>query len=129
MKTAVSSPSAPAPVGAYSPAIKVTGASEMLFASGQIGLDPKSGELVSGGVAAEAEVAMKNLEATLAAGGFDLADAVQCTLYLVDMGDFPIVNDIYGRRFEGTPPSRVTVAVAALPKGARFEISAIATRS
>lgn len=128
MRTAVSSPSAPAPVGAYSPAVKVTGASEMLFVSGQIGLDPTSGELVSGGVAAEAELAMKNLEATLAAGGFGLEDAVQCTLYLLDMGDFAVVNEIYGGRFADVPPSRITVAVAALPKGASFEISAIAAR-
>ena len=127
-KTAVSSPSAPAPVGPYSPALRVTGATETLFVSGQVGLDTTTGKLVPGGVAAEAELALKNLEAVLAAGNFGLEHVVKTTLFLIDMGDFAAVNAVYAARFGSTPPARSTVAVAALPLGAAFEIEAIAMR-
>lgn len=127
-RNTVSSPHAPAPVGAYSPAVQIAGASDMLFVSGQIGLDPESGQMVQGGVGPEAERALQNLEALLDAAGFGLEHVVKCTLYLLDMGDFAQVNELYAARFSGAPPARVTVAVSSLPKGASFEIDAIAAR-
>lgn len=124
----IHTPAAPAAIGAYSPAVHVTGMSEMIFVSGQIGLDPKTGELVEGGVEAEAECALRNLEAVLGAAGFSLSDVVRATLYLTNMSDFPRVNGVYGARFSGEAPARVAIGVAALPKGASVEIDAIAVR-
>lgn len=120
----VSTEQAPAAIGPYSQAV-VSG--DLVFCSGQIALDPRTGELVGGDVAAQAERAMHNLRAVLAAAGTSFAHALRCTVFLVDMGDFAAVNAVYGRFFEGTtPPSRATVAVAGLPKGARVEIDCIA---
>lgn len=127
-RRSISSPAAPAPVGAYSPAVHVSGASDLLFVSGQIGLDPDTGKIVEGGVTAEAEVALRSMEALLGAAGFGWEHVVRCTLYLVDMNDFAEVNALYAERFPGSPPARAAFAVAALPKGARFEIDAIAAR-
>lgn len=123
----VSSPATPAPVGPYSSAVKVSGVSEMLFVSGQIGLEPTTGELVHG-LDAEVECSMRNLEATLGAAGFQLSDVVRATLYLTDMSTFGRVNELYGAWFSGPVPARVAVEVSALPKGASFEIDAIAVR-
>lgn len=114
---------APAAIGPYSQAVR---AGEWLYCSGQIGLDPASGELVAGGVAAEAARALDNLEAVLAAAGGDFAAVVRTTIYLADMADFAAVNEVYARRVRQPPPARATVAVAALPKGARVEIDAVA---
>jgi 2-iminobutanoate/2-iminopropanoate deaminase len=97
--------------------------------AGQIGLDPASGQLVSGGVAAETRRALANLEAVLASDGLKLSDVVSTTVYLVDMGEFATMNAAYAESFAERAPARATVGVAALPKGARVEISAWAVRS
>jgi 2-iminobutanoate/2-iminopropanoate deaminase len=114
---------APRPVGAYSQAIEVDG---WVWCAGQVGIDPASGELVPGGVAAQAERALRNLEAVLDAAGVTFADVVKTTVFLADIGDFAAVNEIYGRFFPDPPPARSTVAVAALPRGARVEVEAVA---
>ncbi|MDF1565100.1 MAG: RidA family protein [Deltaproteobacteria bacterium] len=124
-KKIISTEAAPAAIGPYSQAVLAPGG--LLFTSGQIPLDPATGEMVGGGeIAAETEQVMKNLEAVLAAAGLGFADVVQSTIFLADLGDFTVVNEIYGARFESEPPARATVQVAALPKGARVEISCIA---
>jgi reactive intermediate/imine deaminase len=98
-----------------------------LFCSGQIALDPAAGKLVEGDVAAQTRQVMRNLEAVLAAAGATFASVVKTTIFLVDMVDFAIVNPVYGERFaDGIAPARSSVAVAALPLGARVEIEAIA---
>jgi 2-iminobutanoate/2-iminopropanoate deaminase len=116
---------APAPIGPYNQAIR---AGSFLFCSGQIPLDPATGQLVGGGdVALETAQVMANVGAVLAAGGVTFAHVVKTTIYLVDMNDFAKVNEIYGASFESGPaPARSTVAVAALPRGVRVEIEAIA---
>ncbi|MBX2813385.1 MAG: Rid family detoxifying hydrolase [Myxococcales bacterium] len=119
---------APAAVGAYSQAVHIRGAEELLFVSGQIGLDPTSGEMVSGGVEAEAKQAMLNLQAILTEQNFRMGDVVRATLYLTHMEDFAKVNAIYADFFSGEPPSRAAIGVKALPKGALFEIDAIVAR-
>jgi 2-iminobutanoate/2-iminopropanoate deaminase len=122
---AVSTAGAPGAIGPYSQGIAVGG---FVFCSGQLGLDPTSGELVEGGVEAQAERALKNLNAVLDAAGLTLADVVKTTLFLADMADFAAVNAIYARFMPDPPPARSTFAVAALPKGGRIEIEAIAYR-
>lgn len=125
-KQAVSTSGAPAAIGPYSQGIAVDG---FVFCSGQIGLDPSSGELVTGGVEAQAERALRNLEAVLAAAGLTMADVVKTTLFLADIGDFAAVNAVYGRHMVDPPPARSTFAVGALPKGGLVEVEAIARRS
>jgi 2-iminobutanoate/2-iminopropanoate deaminase len=125
MKTPVSSPGAPKAIGPYSQAIEARGG-RTLWLSGQIALDPSTGELVGGDVAAQTERVMENLGAVLAAAGAGFAQVVRCTIYLADLADFAKVNEIYGRRFPKDPPARATVQVAALPRGARVEIDAVA---
>jgi 2-iminobutanoate/2-iminopropanoate deaminase len=98
----------------------------MVLTSGQIGLDPKKGELVGPGIAEQAERTLKNLAAVLEGAGLGLDDVVKTTVYLVDMNDFETMNAIYAKYFGGAPPARSTVAVAALPRGARVEIEAMA---
>ena len=99
----------------------------MVFCSGQIPLDPATGQLVGGGdVRAEAHQVMKNLGAVLEAAGTSFAGVVKTTIYLVDLGNFAAVNEVYGSYFTATPPARATVQVAALPRGAQVEIDAIA---
>lgn len=117
--------SAPAAIGPYSQAVSVP-AGRMVFLSGQIPLDPVSGELVAGDVVAQTERVMKNLEAVLAAAGMTFANVVRCGIFLTDLGDFGKVNEVYGRYFPVNPPARTTVQVSALPKGSRVEIDAIA---
>jgi 2-iminobutanoate/2-iminopropanoate deaminase len=124
-KRAVATAGAPAAIGPYSQAIA---AGDLVFCSGQIGLDPASGTLVPGGVAAETERVLESLEAVLGAAGCGLADVVRTTVYLVDLADFPVVNELYAKAFPAPHPSRSTVGVAALPRGARVEIDAIARR-
>lgn len=124
-KTAITTLSAPAAIGPYSQAVRVS-AGDMVFCSGQIGLDPVSGVMVDGGVEAQARCAMQNLRAVLNAGGAALEDVVRTTVYLADMNDFVRVNAIYETYFEGVAPARAAVQAAALPKGALFEIDAIA---
>ena len=119
----VATDAAPAAIGAYSQAVISGG---LVFCSGQIGLDPETGDLVPGGVAAEAERVLANLAAVLGAAGSDFAAVTKATIYLTDMADFAAVNEIYARRLGDARPARATVAVAALPKGARVEIDLIA---
>lgn len=121
----ISTAGAPGAIGPYSQAI---GAGRLLLCSGQVGLDPATGELVAGGVAEQAERALRNLGAVLDAAGLGFADVVKTTCFLVDMADFAAFNEVYGRFMPDPPPARSTVAVAALPKGARVEIDAIAVR-
>jgi 2-iminobutanoate/2-iminopropanoate deaminase len=122
---AVATDRAPQAIGPYSQALD---AGELVFLSGQIGLDPASGTLVAGGTAAEAEQVLKNLQNVLAAAGLGFAHVVRTTIYLVDLADFAIVNDIYARYVREPYPARATVGVAALPRGARVEIDAIGRR-
>jgi 2-iminobutanoate/2-iminopropanoate deaminase len=125
-RQAVSSTGAPAALGPYSQAIAVDG---FVFCSGQIGLDPTTGDLVAGGVEAQAERALRNLTAVLDAAGLTMADVVKTTIFLADIGDFAAVNGVYARHMPDPPPARSTFAVGALPKGAVVEIEAIARRS
>lgn len=122
---AVSTAGAPAAIGPYSQGIAVGG---FVFCSGQLGLDPTTGEIVEGGVEPQAERALKNLTAVLDAAGLTLADVVKTTLFLADMADFSAVNAVYARFMPDPPPARSTFAVAALPKGGRVEIEAVAWR-
>lgn len=122
-KSVVSTTRAPAAIGPYSQAIR---AGELVFCSGQIALDPATGEMEKGGVEAETRRVLDNLAAVLEAAGASFATVVRTTIYLTDMGDFPLVNKLYGERFPEAPPARATVAVAALPRGAKVEIDAVA---
>ncbi|MDQ2681704.1 MAG: RidA family protein [Candidatus Eremiobacteraeota bacterium] len=114
---------APAPIGPYSQAVEAGGE---LFCSGQIPLDPKTGEIASGDISEHTEQVLKNLGAVLQAAGYTYADVVKTTIFLIDMNDFAAVNTVYGKYFDATKPARSTVAVAGLPKGVRIEIDAIA---
>ncbi len=120
---AISSKNAPAAIGPYSQAVKAGG---FVFLSGQIPLDPRSGEMLQADIGKETDRVMDNLEAVLAEAGCKFSDVVRATIYLVELADFPIVNDHYGKRFSGVLPARATVQVSALPKGARVEIDMIA---
>jgi 2-iminobutanoate/2-iminopropanoate deaminase len=113
---------APAAIGPYSHAVRAGG---LLFCSGQVPLDAETGELVGDGPGEQARRCLENLQAVCAAAGASLADAVRLTVYLIDMGAFAEVNDVYAGFFEADPPARVAVGVAALPKGAQVEIDAI----
>lgn len=123
-REAISTGGAPAAIGPYSQAIATDG---FVFCSGQLGLDPATGNLVDG-IEAQAERSMLNLRSVLDAAGVTFEDVVKTTIFLADMGDFAVVNAIYGRFMPDPPPARSTVAVAALPKGGRVEIEAIARR-
>lgn len=125
VRTVLHSEDAPKAIGPYSQAVAVP-AGKMTFLSGQIPLDPKTGEMVTGDAAVQAERVMKNLQAVLAAGGLDFSHVVRCTIYLQDLSDFGKVNEVYGRHFPKDPPARATVQVAALPRGAKVEIDAMA---
>lgn len=120
----ISTTHAPAAIGPYSQAIAADG---WVFCSGQIPLDPATGNLVEGDIVAETERVMANLEAVLKAAGATFGDVVRTTIYLVDLAHFGDVNKTYGAHFQsGPPPARATVQVAALPRGARVEIDCIA---
>jgi 2-iminobutanoate/2-iminopropanoate deaminase len=125
-KTAISTSDAPAAIGPYSQAVRV---GDMLFTSGQVAIDPKTGNLVPGGIAEQTTRVLDNLKAVLAAAGIDLVHVVKTTVFLKDLKDFGAMNTIYARYFapEGVvPPARSTVQVAALPKDALVEIECIA---
>ena len=123
-RQAISTSAAPAAIGPYSQAIEVDG---FVFCSGQLGLDPATGELADG-VEAQAERALHNLEAVLGQAGLTFADVVKTTVFLADIGDFATVNAVYAAHMADPPPARSTFAVGALPKGGRIEIEAIARR-
>ncbi|MEP7122906.1 MAG: RidA family protein [Byssovorax sp.] len=122
-KKAISTTNAPGAIGPYSQAIRV---GDFLFTSGQVALDPKTGDLVAGGIEAETRQALTNLTAVLTAGGATWAHVVKTTIFLVDMADFAIVNRLYGEVVVMPAPARSTVQVAGLPRGARVEIEAVA---
>jgi 2-iminobutanoate/2-iminopropanoate deaminase len=124
MSVRIFSPSAPAPIGPYNQAVGIDG---LVFCSGQIAIDPTTGKLIDGDIAAQTRQVMRNIDAVLTAAGATFASVVKTTIFLVDMADFAVVNPIYGAAFaDCIAPARSTVAVAALPLGARIEIEAIA---
>jgi 2-iminobutanoate/2-iminopropanoate deaminase len=122
-KSAVSAPDAPKAIGPYSHAVR-TG--QLLFVSGQVPIDPATGNLVDGDITAQTQRVMLNLDAVLKAAGLSLQDVVRTTIYLADMNDFAAVNAAYGTFFSDPYPARATVQVSRLPKDARVEIDAIA---
>ena len=121
----IATPDAPRAIGPYSQAMLTGG---QVYTAGQIALDPVSMELVQGDVAEQTERVMQNLRAILEAAGSGMSSVIKTTVYLIDMGDFAAMNEVYARHFGDHRPARSTVAVAALPKGARGEIDAIAIR-
>lgn len=124
-RTRISTQDAPAAIGPYSQAIAL---GDLIFCSGQVALDPASGELTGDDVRAQTRRALENLSGVLRAAGSSLADVVKTTVFLVDMGEYAAMNEVYGEFFSSEPPARSAIAVAALPRGARVEIEAIAAR-
>lgn len=124
-KEIIYSSEAPAPIGPYSQAVK-TG--NTLYLSGQIALDPVTGELINENITEETHAVMKNMDAVLRAGGFTFADVVKCTIFIRDMGQFATINEAYGQYFKTNPPARETVEVSKLPKNVNVEISCIAVK-
>jgi 2-iminobutanoate/2-iminopropanoate deaminase len=123
MKKIISTSEAPAAIGPYSQAVR---SGRFLFCSGQIPLDPKSGQIISGDIAAQTRRVLDNIAAVLRAEGLTFDNVVKTTIFLTDLGDFQTVNEIYGSYFKQDPPARSTVQVSALPKGAKVEIEVIA---
>jgi len=123
LREVIATEQAPRAIGPYSQAIR---AGNLLFCSGQIPIDPSTGEFVSGGVAEQTEQVMRNLSAVLSAGKSSLKQVVKTTVFLADMDDFAAMNEVYGRYFGENPPARATVQAARLPRDARVEIEAIA---
>lgn len=123
---AVTTSGAPAAIGPYSQGIA---SGDLVFCSGQLGLDPATGEMVEGGVAAQADRALRNLTAVLDAAGLTFDDVVKTTIFLADIGDFATVNGVYATYMPDPAPARSTFAVGALPKGGLVEIEAIARRA
>ncbi len=126
MRRTIETDDAPQPVGPYAQAVL---AGELVFLAGQIGIDPATGRLVAGGTREQLVRVLDNLTAVLRAAGHGLDRVVKTTVYLVDLGEMALVNEIYARYFPAPHPARATVQVAALPAGARVEIEAIALRS
>jgi len=123
MSEAISSPSAPTAIGPYSRAVR---AGQLLFISGQVPLDPATGAMIAGDIAAQTRRVLDNIGALLKAGGRSFAHVVRTTVFLADMNDFAAVNEVYGTYFSEPYPARATVEVARLPKDARVEIDAVA---
>jgi 2-iminobutanoate/2-iminopropanoate deaminase len=126
MKTVVYTPNAPEPIGPYSQAII---AGNFVFASGQIAIDPKTGNLVLDDIKTETKQVMENIKAILTAAGIDFSHIIKTTIFLMDMQNFAQVNEVYGTYFKGDFPARETVQVAGLPKGVNVEISITAIKS
>jgi len=124
-RSRVKTPLAPAAIGPYSQAVL---AGDTLYCSGQLAIDPKTGHLITQGIEAETERVLENLGAVLRAAGMDYANVVSCTVYLADINDYAQVNEIYARYFNEEAPAREALQVAALPRGARVEISCVAVR-
>lgn len=122
-KKVIRTDKAPAPIGPYNQAIQY---GDMLFVSGQIAIDPATGELVQGDIQLETRLVMENLKAVLAEAGMDFSHVIKSTIFLMDMGQFALVNEVYGYYFSDNPPARETVQVAGLPKGVNVEISVVA---
>jgi 2-iminobutanoate/2-iminopropanoate deaminase len=123
MKDIVTTDRGPKPIGPYSQAIKANG---FLFMSGQVALDPKTGDLIGSDVRQQTERVMENIKGILEAAGSNLHHVVKTTVFLKDMNDFPAMNEVYGRYFSAAPPARSTVQVARLPKDALVEIEVVA---
>ena len=128
MKSPLHVEDAPKAIGPYVQAqvVRLHGGQRMVFTSGQVGLDPATGELVAGGVKEQTARVLANLTAVLRGAGLTLADVVKTTVYLADMGDFTAMNEVYGAAFGATPPARTTIAAAGLPRGAKVEIDCVA---
>jgi len=122
MKKIISTENAPAAIGPYSQAIQFSG---LLFVSGQIAMDPKSGEFVEGGIEEQTEQVLENLKAIIEEAGMTLDDVLKCSCFIKNMDDFVAFNSVYDRYFGATPPARETVEVARLPKDALVEVSAV----
>ncbi|MCB0496228.1 MAG: RidA family protein [Cyclobacteriaceae bacterium] len=125
-KRIINTPNAPAPIGPYSQAVVSNG---MLYISGQIPINPATGELISGGIKDETHQVMKNLKAILEEAGVNFDHVVKSSIFVADMGDFAAINEAYGSYFGDNPPARETVEVSTLPKNVNVEISCIATLS
>ena len=125
-RKAVRTNRAPGAIGPYSQGIAAGG---LLFVSGQIPIEPDSGEIVAGGIAAQVERVLENLRGILQAGGLGMETVARTTVYLVDLAEFASMNEVYARYFPENPPARSTVQVSALPRGVRVEIDAIAVRN
>ena len=123
MKDIIATDRAPQAIGPYSQAVR---AGNLIFASGQIPINPATGEFVAGGIAEQTEQVLRNLTAVFEAAGLGLAQVVKTTVFLADMDDFTAMNEVYGRFFGHQPPARATVQAARLPRDARVEIEAIA---
>lgn len=126
MKKVIATTNAPAAIGPYSQAIQV---GNMLFASGQLGIDPATGNFVEGAVKEQTAQAFKNVKAILAEAGLDISDVIKTTVFLADMGDFGAMNEVYASQFEGAFPARSAVAVKTLPKNGLVEIEVIAVKA
>ncbi|MFT5142230.1 MAG: 2-iminobutanoate/2-iminopropanoate deaminase [Rhodothermales bacterium] len=124
-RTRVKTPLAPAAIGPYSQAVQV---GDTLYCSGQIALDRKSGLMITDGIELEAELVLENLGAVLKAAGMDYCHVVRCSVFLTDINDYAQVNEVYARYFSDDAPARDTIQAAALPRGARVEISCVAVR-
>lgn len=124
-KEVIYSANAPEPIGPYSQAIKI---GSMLFVSGQIAIDRTSGKILTDNITEETNQVLKNLSDVLAAAGMDFSNVVKCSIFLKDMGQFPMVNEAYGKMFTHNPPARETVEVSRLPKDVNVEISCIAVK-
>lgn len=124
VKAIISTNGAPRAIGPYSQAIR---AGDLVFASGQIPIDPVTGEFVPGGIAEQTEQVLRNLTGVFEAAGVSMQEVVKTTVFLVDMDDFAAMNEVYGRFFGSEPPARATVQAARLPRDARVEIEAIAS--
>ena len=124
-KEVIYSANAPEPIGPYSQAIKV---GSMLFVSGQIAIDKASGKMLTNNITEETNQVLKNISDVLAAAGMDFSHVVKCSIFLKDMGQFPVVNEAYGKMFTQSPPARETVEVSRLPKDVNVEISCIAVK-
>lgn len=122
-KKIIRTDNAPAPIGPYNQAVQF---GKMLFVSGQIALDPKDGSLFTGDIARETEIVMNNIKAILSEAGMDFSNVIKTSIFLMDMGKFATVNEVYARYFTDNFPARETVQVAGLPKGVQVEISVIA---